>query len=127
MTLGQRIKECRQKAGLSQEKVAELVGVSRQAVTKWESDQSAPNTDNLFKLAEILGTTVDFLISTDSDTASVAEQVYRMFKEDEAQKEAARLTRQRHRIQYTLITALGYLAVFLLGKIFWLIFCFLEE
>lgn len=119
MTLGQRIKECRQKAGLSQEKVAELVGVSRQAVTKWESDQSAPNTDNLFKLAKILGTTVDFLISTESDTASVAEQVYQMFKEDEAQKEAARLARQRHRIQYTLITALGYLAVFLLGKIFW--------
>ena len=42
MTLGERIKACRQHAGMSQEKVAELVGISRQAVTKWESDQSAP-------------------------------------------------------------------------------------
>ena len=36
MALGERIKTCRQNAGMSQEKVAELVGVSRQAVTKWE-------------------------------------------------------------------------------------------
>lgn len=54
MTLGEKIKACRQAAGMSQEKVAELVGVSRQAVTKWEANQSAPNTENLFKLAEIL-------------------------------------------------------------------------
>lgn len=64
MTLGEKIKACRQAAGMSQEKVAELVGVSRQAVTKWEANQSAPNTENLFKLAEILGTTVDFLLTS---------------------------------------------------------------
>ena len=64
MTLGEKIKACRQAAGMSQEKVAELVGVSRQAVTKWEANQSAPNTENLFKLAEILGTTVDFLLAS---------------------------------------------------------------
>lgn len=40
MTLGERIKSCRQKAGLSQEKLAELAGVSRQAVTKWEAGGS---------------------------------------------------------------------------------------
>ena len=88
MALGDRIKECRQAAHLSQEKVAELIGVSRQAVTKWEANQSAPNTENLINLAEVLGTTVDFLIKTDNGTASVAEQVYRMFKEDEARREA---------------------------------------
>ena len=52
MTLGERIKSCRQKAGLSQEKLAELAGVSRQAVTKWEAGQSAPSTENLLKLAD---------------------------------------------------------------------------
>ncbi len=62
MTLAERIKEQRKKAGMSQEKVAELVGVSRQAVTKWESGQSVPSTQNLFKLAEIFGTTVDILL-----------------------------------------------------------------
>ena len=56
MALGERIKECRQNTGLSQEKVAELVGVSRQAVTKWEMNQSAPNTENLFKYLFVIST-----------------------------------------------------------------------
>lgn len=119
MTLGERIKACRRKAGLSQEKVAELVGVSRQAVTKWESDQSAPNTDNLFRLAEILGTTVDFLITAEDSSRSVAGQVYQMFKEDEARKEAERKDRALRRIRDVLIAAGCYLLVFLLCKIFW--------
>lgn len=49
MALGERIKACRQSAGMSQEKVAKLVGVSRQAVTKWKVNQSTPNTENLFQ------------------------------------------------------------------------------
>ncbi|MBQ7087809.1 MAG: helix-turn-helix transcriptional regulator [Clostridia bacterium] len=61
MTLGERIKEQRTKAKMSQEKLAELVGVSRQAVTKWEAGQSSPSTENLFRIAEVLGTTVDIL------------------------------------------------------------------
>ena len=77
MALGERIKACRQRAGMSQEKVAELVGVSRQAVTKWEVNQSAPNTENLFKLAEIFGVTVDMLLaSEDENKQSPAEQIY---------------------------------------------------
>ena len=77
MALGERIKACRQSAGMSQEKVAELVGVSRQAVTKWEVNRSAPNTENLFKLAEIFGTTVDMLLaSEDENKQSTAEQIY---------------------------------------------------
>ena len=119
MTLGTRIKECRQKAKLSQEKVAELVGVSRQAVTKWEADQSSPNTDNLFKLAEVFGTTVDFLITSEQDTRSVAEQVYQMFKEDEARKEAEMKRQWLRNNRCTLAVAGGYLMIFLLCKIFW--------
>ena len=61
MNLGERIKKCRQEAGWSQEKVAERLGVSRQSVTKWESGQSMPSTANLFQLAQLFGTTVDFL------------------------------------------------------------------
>ena len=67
-----KIKACRQNAGMSQEKVAELVGVSRQAVTKREANQSAPNTENLFKLAEILGTTVDLLLASQETGTSPA-------------------------------------------------------
>lgn len=54
MSLGERIKALRRRAGLSQEQVAEQVGVSRQAVAKWEAGQSAPSTENLRKLAQVL-------------------------------------------------------------------------
>ena len=52
--LGGRIREARRNAGLSQEKLAEQIGVSRQAVTKWEAGQAAPSTENLLRLAEAL-------------------------------------------------------------------------
>lgn len=62
MKLSERIRENRIRCGLSQEQLAEKMEVSRQAVTKWESGQSAPSTEKLFKLAEIFGTTVDLLL-----------------------------------------------------------------
>lgn len=62
MKLSERIKENRIRCGLSQEKLAELMDVSRQAVTKWEQGKSAPSTENLFRLADIFGTTVDLLL-----------------------------------------------------------------
>jgi len=68
MTLGEKIKMYRSQNGLSQEKIAELVGVSRQAVTKWESGQSAPSTTNLITLAEIFKISMDDLVSGVSQT-----------------------------------------------------------
>ena len=51
MTLGETIKEQRTAHGLSQETLAEAMGVSRQAVTKWEAGQSAPSSEKLIALA----------------------------------------------------------------------------
>lgn len=116
MELGERIKEARLRAHLSQEKVAERIGVSRQAVTKWESGQSAPNTENLFKLAEILGTTVDILIAPEDNAASVAEQVYRMIREEEGRKEAARQLQKQKNIRAFLLIPGCYLLIYLTGK-----------
>lgn len=66
MPLGNHIKENRKRCGLSQEKLAELVGVSRQAVTKWETAQSAPSTDNLIRLAEVFDISLDRLLRPDA-------------------------------------------------------------
>ena len=63
MTLGEKLKSCRTKKKLSQEKVAELVGVSRQAVTKWENNQTVPNSNNLITLASIYGISLDELVT----------------------------------------------------------------
>ncbi|MBQ5322541.1 MAG: helix-turn-helix transcriptional regulator, partial [Oscillospiraceae bacterium] len=47
MTLGEKISDLRKRKGISQEKLAELLDVSRQAVTKWESGKGNPDTENL--------------------------------------------------------------------------------
>ena len=119
MTLGTRIKEHRTKAKLSQEKVAELVGVSRQAVTKWESDQSSPTMDNLFRLAEIFGTTVDALVTDETDERSVAKLVYQMIQEDKARQRAHILEVGRQRLMDGAKVLGCYLILFLLCKLLW--------
>lgn len=60
--LGENIIRFRKEKGLSQEKVAEYMAVSRQAVTKWESNISKPSSDNLIKLAELFDVKVDVLL-----------------------------------------------------------------
>ena len=61
MTLGDRLKEQRKKSGLSQEKAVEIIGVSRQAVTKWEANQSAPSSESLMALASLYHISLDEL------------------------------------------------------------------
>lgn len=119
MSLGERIKEQRKNSGLSQEKVAEFVGVSRQAVTKWEGNQSAPSTENLFKLAELFGTTVDMLLSSDDDGKdSPAEQIYYLYKMEEEKKAAEHRGKIKKNLLLTLATIGGYMIVYLTGRIF---------
>ena len=61
-TLGKRIVRCRKGLGLTQDALAERLGVTAQAVSKWENDQSCPDITMLPKLAEIFGTTTDALL-----------------------------------------------------------------
>lgn len=120
MALGERIKACRQRTGMSQEKVAELVGVSRQAVTKWEADRSAPNTENLFKLAEIFGTTVDLLLTSEDEVQqSSAEQIYSFYKMEEEKKATLKKQTQKRNIVVALLVAVGYISIYLTGRIIW--------
>ncbi len=62
MTLGQRIARYRKALGLSQEELADRVGVSRQAVSKWELDETQPDADNIVRLAQALGASTDELL-----------------------------------------------------------------
>ncbi len=62
-----RLYELRKKHNLSQEELAERLGVSRQAVSKWERSEASPDTDNLIALAKIYGLTLDELIYGEGD------------------------------------------------------------
>ena len=61
MSIGERISELRKKNNISQGKLADQLGISRQAVSKWENDLSSPDTLNLIHLADILQTDIEFL------------------------------------------------------------------
>lgn len=61
MSLGERIIELRKAAGMSQYELSKALEVSRQAVSKWETDQSSPDAANLIRLAEILDSDIEYL------------------------------------------------------------------
>lgn len=61
MSIGQRITELRKLHGFSQNQLAKAMEVSRQAVSKWENDQTAPDSLNLIRLAEVLDTDIEYL------------------------------------------------------------------
>lgn len=67
-----RLLEMRKKHGFSQEELAERLGVSRQAVSKWERSEASPDTDNLIALAKLYGVSLDSLIygTDESDSSS---------------------------------------------------------
>jgi transcriptional regulator with XRE-family HTH domain len=60
--IGQRIKECREVAGLSQKSLAERVDVTPSAVNQYEKGEKVPSTETLLKLAKALGVTTDYLL-----------------------------------------------------------------
>lgn len=62
-TLGKKLKEIRKKSGLSQEQLAEIMNVSRQAITKWENDRGIPDISNIQELSKVFGVTVDYLLN----------------------------------------------------------------
>ena len=62
MTIGKRIAHLRKEKGLTQEELAQHMGISPQAVSKWENDQTCPDISALPKLARLFGVTVDELL-----------------------------------------------------------------
>lgn len=64
MTLGEKLKAARKSAGLTQEQLASAILVSRQAITKWEADKGMPDVENLKRLSQTLGISLDALLDT---------------------------------------------------------------
>lgn len=74
MTLGQRIQEQRKQAGLSQEGLGEALGVSRQAVSKWEGDNGIPELDTLIAMSRLFGVTIGQLLGVEEPEAAGGSQ-----------------------------------------------------
>lgn len=91
MKLNEKIAQCRRRAGLSQEALAEKIGVSRQAISKWETGEASPEIGKLPLLAKTFGVTADWLLNEeeeasgpDADPASRQEEPPRRQYSDES-------------------------------------------
>ena len=62
MTFGEKLQDLRRKAGLSQDALAERLEVSRQAVSKWERDETMPETEKVIRVAQLFGVSLDYLL-----------------------------------------------------------------
>lgn len=134
MTLGERIRDCRIRAGLSQEKLAELAEVSRQAVGKWESGQAAPGAEKLQRLADIFGESMTPPAAADRDAAdapsgqspaappdaaSAARELFALAEREKAAKTAARRKTYKQNALRFLAVCAAYLLLYLLGRLIW--------
>ena len=74
-TIGKRISEYRKKKNLKQDELAEMLGVSPQAVSKWENDLSCPDINSIPDLAEILGVSVEDLMQVKKEAEAPVSKV----------------------------------------------------
>ena len=110
MTLGQNLQAARKAKGLSQETLAEKIGVSRQALGKWEKDIALPGLDNLQAAAQVLGVSVDTLLGSgcaDSAPAVTLDAMRDLLAARDAEQ-------RRHRRLWGLLGAAGAIVAVLL-------------
>lgn len=71
MALSEKLYELRKKGGLSQEQLAEKLGVSRQAISKWESGKAVPESDTLISISKYYNVTLDYLLNENTSSSEV--------------------------------------------------------
>lgn len=87
--IADRLIKLRKKNGYSQEELADKLGLSRQAVSKWERAEASPDTDNLICLAKLYGVSLDELLSTDEDVETIVKE---QVKEEKAEEKDSSIT-----------------------------------
>lgn len=81
MIFAEKLKTIRKQAGMSQEQLAEKLGVSRQAVTKWETDAGVPDIENIMAVSALFGISIDELLSNEKGLKKQAEYLYESITE----------------------------------------------
>lgn len=89
MTLGEKLSKLRKEYNYTQEQLADILGVSRQSISKWESDMAYPETDKLIKIGKIFECSMDYLLKDDitekngintNDAVPVLEKIHTAMK-----------------------------------------------
>ena len=128
MSIGERITTLRKEQNMSQGQLADALEVSRQAVSKWENDQTSPDTLKLIKLAEVLDTEVEYLATGRKPVYEEAPIVLNMVKkvdkvvekvvEKPVIKRIIRVKNRRNPIELFGIGIICFLLGIVVGKLF---------
>lgn len=125
LTIANRLVELRQSLGLSQEALAESLGVSRQAVSKWERAEASPDTDNLIALANLYDISLDALLLGREASPRQTDGPAAPSEPDTEREERKRRKKVLQRFPYPVFITLCYLwlgIAFHLWHPAWLIF-----
>lgn len=127
MSIGERISELRNCKKLSQGELAKALEISRQAVSKWENDQSSPDTIHLIKLADVLDTEVEYLATGRAPIHEEPPIIVNMVKkvdrvvertiEKPVIRKVIRIKYRRNPIEYILLCAVSLILGLILGAI----------
>lgn len=85
--IADKLVKLRKQNGYSQEELADKLGLSRQAVSKWERAEASPDTDNLICLAKLYNVSLDELLSTDDDVDTIVKEQVKKDKEENKEEE----------------------------------------
>ena len=114
MELYERLRELRKGAGYSQETLAEMLGISRQAVSKWESGQGKPEIDNVIKLTEIYQVSADYiLLGIENKSVTPASEKKELNPETRKTLNIIAIIAASALILVLLIAALSFISVFI--------------
>lgn len=127
MSIGERITELRKKRNMSQAELSRAMDVSRQAVSKWENDQTSPDTIKLIQLAEVLDTEVEYLATGRMPVYEQSPIVLNMVKTEEkivevekivekpVVKKITRVKYLRNPVEFAVVGGVCFLAGLLIG------------
>ena len=128
MSLGERIIELRKEQDMSQGQLADLIGVSRQAVSKWENDTASPDTMKLIRLADVLGTEIEYLATGKKPVylpapvvVNVSEKVDRIVERVVERPVIKRVVRIKYRNDPLILTVTGVIGL-IIGLVIGLMF-----
>ena len=120
MDLSEKILKLRKVNNLSQEQLAEQLGVSRQSISKWESGQSTPEIEKLSMLSDIFNVTIDHLVKpSEIDELSIKTEIL-----EKQQKELLEKTKKIQNIRFCILSCVAVYLIavavfFIMHSLFW--------
>ena len=122
--IANRLVQLRKQHNLSQEELAEKLGISRQAVSKWERAESSPDTDNLISIAKLYNVSLDDLLKTDEAQEELKRQAQEKREQEEKQDKENNKTMMQ-KFPYPIVAVILF---FIIGFVFhgfpyaWIVF-----